>query len=121
MGTRWLTLRDVAQELGVSYETVRQMCLGSLGEPIPHLRTSARPHAGWRIPAEGFEAWKRARLGESVGPSATLTYPGDGERATATAHAAKNTAEAVFRRGLENLRLRRGVGQRQRSAAAQKG
>jgi hypothetical protein len=57
-----MRLRDVARDLGVSYETARQLLAGSSGEPIPHFRTSIRGRI--LIPPDAYGAWK-ARQAES--------------------------------------------------------
>lgn len=63
-----LTLREVADDLGVAYETARQLCFGAAGEPLPFLRTSARAHARWIIPADAYREWKERRVEASTAP-----------------------------------------------------
>ena len=60
-----LTLRQVAARLGCSYTTARGLLTGP--DPIPHLRVSAGPRAGVRVPEAAFEAWVLRRLSRDTG------------------------------------------------------
>jgi len=74
-----LSLRDVAADLGISYESARQLALGAAGDPLPALRTSARPGARWIVPDDAYRAWKERQLAGRAVSAHPRSFAGDGE------------------------------------------
>lgn len=99
-----MTLRQVADDLGISYESARQLACGSLGDPLPALRTSAMKGARWLVPTEAFREWQERQLKAQA------------ERGS-FAGLRRGTDEQIWREGLENLSRRREIALEQRAKA----